>query len=169
MPVIENVTINGTISIEPSLLSEDCISNVFDKFVKEYRGKTMCFNGTNCIILRVKNMKVKRLKNKVIRNSDESYVMNYAPIVVSLFYPEEDEEILCTITAITKSYIECSIGQTKKVFAIILDIDNFKQINDKHGHSIGDEVLVLVANTIKEELNEEDGCVIIIDIAGEEE
>ncbi|MEZ5527784.1 MAG: EAL domain-containing protein [Gammaproteobacteria bacterium] len=37
-----------------------------------------------------------------------------------------------------------------------LDLDNFKEINDKHGHELGDQVLVQVANTIRSALRGHD-------------
>ena len=39
---------------------------------------------------------------------------------------------------------------------IVLDLDNFKQINDAHGHSIGDECLRAVARTIQAALRPHD-------------
>lgn len=35
---------------------------------------------------------------------------------------------------------------------VMIDVDNFKQINDMHGHSIGDQVLVAIADRLREEL-----------------
>lgn len=43
-----------------------------------------------------------------------------------------------------------------KVGVLFFDIDNFKEINDTYGHSIGDKVLIQVSNRIKKLLREGD-------------
>ena len=48
---------------------------------------------------------------------------------------------------------------------IILDLDNFKQVNDQHGHMFGDTVLVNTANEIKKLFRT---CDIIARIGGDE-
>lgn len=49
--------------------------------------------------------------------------------------------------------------------AILLDLDNFKTINDEYGHPVGDAVLQLTANTIRSNLRNSDYA---IRIGGEE-
>jgi diguanylate cyclase (GGDEF)-like protein len=39
---------------------------------------------------------------------------------------------------------------------VFCDLDNFKAVNDSHGHSVGDDVLQRVAETIKESVRETD-------------
>ncbi len=42
------------------------------------------------------------------------------------------------------------IDAQRLVNVILLDIDNFKQINDEYGESVGDELITLIAQTLKQ-------------------
>jgi len=42
------------------------------------------------------------------------------------------------------------------VSLILLDLDNFKLINDEHGHDVGDQVLVMLAHQLNKSVREED-------------
>ena len=48
------------------------------------------------------------------------------------------------------------IGGSKPISVLMLDIDHFKQVNDTHGHSIGDEVLREIATRIQDNLRGSD-------------
>lgn len=49
-----------------------------------------------------------------------------------------------------KEYIEEFRRIGKPVGLMILDLDHFKQVNDTHGHDMGDQVLKAVANCLKD-------------------
>ncbi|MCF2915771.1 sensor domain-containing diguanylate cyclase [Pseudoalteromonas sp. Cn5-37] len=42
------------------------------------------------------------------------------------------------------------------ICCLFIDIDNFKPLNDKHGHEVGDKALICLADTLKQYLREAD-------------
>jgi len=58
-----------------------------------------------------------------------------------------------------------AVKQNTSMGLLMMDIDNFKQVNDTYGHSIGDRVLKTVALTARAQLREGD---IIVRLGGDE-
>lgn len=48
------------------------------------------------------------------------------------------------------------LKQNKKLSVCIIDIDNFKEINDLYGHGIGDEIIIRIADLLKSETRKND-------------
>jgi len=56
-------------------------------------------------------------------------------------------------------YLEkmCQIDSERKNFhLLVLDIDDFKKINDKYGHAAGDKILIYISNVLRKALRGED-------------
>jgi len=54
--------------------------------------------------------------------------------------------------------IDTAAGQQKEVTLLMCDLDSFKQINDQHGHDVGDQVLELFARVLENTVGERGYC-----------
>lgn len=61
--------------------------------------------------------------------------------------------------------VTAAAGRYKSLAVVMFDIDNFKDINDSHGHAVGDLTLIAVANTCRALLRGPD---LVARIGGEE-
>jgi diguanylate cyclase (GGDEF)-like protein len=52
--------------------------------------------------------------------------------------------------------LRASVGTTARVGLVFCDIDGFKAVNDAHGHSVGDDVLIEVADRVRSVLGRDD-------------
>lgn len=57
---------------------------------------------------------------------------------------------------VTTALTRLDRGETSGLVVIFCDLDGFKEINDRHGHHVGDEVLVVVARRLRSALRADD-------------
>ena len=84
-----------------------------------------------------------------------------------LTYRLSIKDVLCDCfnrTYLFKEYAEKLYAQPMVYFVLLLDIDDFKKVNDEFGHEYGDIVLKEVAKIISSQLDDE----ILIRLGGEE-
>lgn len=55
-------------------------------------------------------------------------------------------------------YVESSLDKDESGMFLLIDIDNFKRVNDTYGHQIGDRVLVQIATHLKKTVGQKGIC-----------
>ncbi|MCA1056887.1 diguanylate cyclase [Rossellomorea aquimaris] len=91
----------------------------------------------------------------------QSFIHHSALAITNSILREELEQMVIT-DHMTKLYarhyldgkMEKAMKEDELGTLLLIDIDDFKAVNDNYGHQIGDEVLIQVANLIKDSLGE---------------
>lgn len=97
------------------------------------------------------NYKLEKLNNKLIELSNRDHLTK---VYNRRYFAESSEKML-----------SLAIREKNPLGIISLDIDFFKKVNDKYGHSVGDEVLVTLAKKLEENIRQSD---IVARFGGEE-
>ena len=100
--------------------------------------------------LRVSKQAIDDLNADVERIRDESQ----KDPLTSLANRKHFEHVLAQIIAERASREDA--GGARPFSVLLVDIDHFKQFNDKHGHQIGDDVLRLIAQSLREAVRDGD-------------
>jgi diguanylate cyclase (GGDEF) domain len=104
-----------------------------------------------------------------VANTISSYIMALKVYKEAHFYATVDPLTEAFNRRFAESFLEKEIaraGRNKAIFSILMfDLDNFKDINDKYGHKIGDITLKMFVNFLKESLR---SCDVISRFGGDE-
>lgn len=100
----------------------------------------------------VMNRCANQAQKTMLENIQMSYSLNYRAThdsLVALFNREEFQNEF-------DKTISNAANLDKTVAMIFIDLDNFKQVNDNHGHDVGDEALIRVSEIIRGSIRKSD-------------
>lgn len=80
---------------------------------------------------------------------DKLYVLSITDALTNLYNRKKIEDILYEETLRSKRY-------QRSLSVMIIDIDHFKDINDRYGHPVGDKVLKIISKTLKDNIRDVD-------------
>ncbi len=133
------------------LANKQPLSN-FEAHLKQINGKTfwslisaICleYDGEDCILFSFSDISDRKITEEELRQFAQTDALTGA----------YNRRFFFKVAA--TALIEC---QTKKVpiTALMLDIDNFKEVNDTYGHAVGDRAIQLVADACASNLRDQD-------------
>jgi len=117
--LLNNVVIPGDVVIMPKQLNSNISYNILKEAQRKYNNTMKDFNGSNVIIVQVKNIKIKKIKSKIIRSSNSSATRFFLRMVVNILNIKELDTLNCTVTGLNKDFIDASISLSKRVIVLI--------------------------------------------------
>ena len=146
--------INKTLfSIDKKVIKELYTKNTSVKYVEviDYWliAKISLFSIIVIIFFAYRNRVLKKYSKKIVMINKELELASTTDGLTKIFNRRKIESIL-------DKQIEIAKRDKTKLSVIILDIDNFKQINDKYGHETGDKVLISFSKLLQENMRPSD-------------
>lgn len=142
------------VSIGINNISEDDINRIVNKWVLsvEVIPQWLIFSILSLIGFLITTfllIYVFLLKKQVKQRTKELEILSQTDKLTKCLNRQKLDEIFTTELSRHKRY--------NSSFSIIfLDIDDFKMVNDKYGHAVGDEVLILISKILKENIRSTD-------------
>jgi diguanylate cyclase (GGDEF)-like protein len=170
---------SNTLVIPDTLANPDFADNPLvtgDPYIRFYAGHPLtyqgCKLGTLCIIDRVpralKPSELDTLRSMAAWAENEIKVSTLSEAQTELLTELDEVRRQALIDPLTKTWnrrgldkvlrseLERAGRQQHPICIMLIDIDYFKKVNDRHGHSVGDMVLREVAQRIRSSLRPQD-------------
>lgn len=137
-------------------------NEVFEKITDRHAALLGKQDTSNCIDLNSLSEKFADIQSHL---SDE--VTRANSIIQDLKIKVQNLEITSSLDPLTKTFNRYALQKyfedlfsrdriTQDLFLLMLDIDNFKSINDRYGHIAGDKILIFISKLLKKALRDGD-------------
>lgn len=136
-------------------------NEVFERITQEH-ATLLDHNATHHIDMEVLNEKFYDIQNHL--NTEISRANS---VITTLQEQVKSLETTSTLDPLTKTYNRYALlkhfddilsknKNLQELFVVMLDVDNFKSINDRFGHIAGDKILIFIAKLLKKALRDGD-------------